>query len=93
MNIILLKVIIIITTQKIHFKQKTLASLKKAILYILIYKKMFDLQDFEVKVVEEIQELEDLLNEKEKNLEYIFSNEFFKTLEEIKFLKKVLQKI
>jgi hypothetical protein len=55
---------------------------------------MFDLQDFEVKVVEEIQELEDLLNEKEKkDDDFIFSDNFFKTLEEIKFLKKVLQKI
>jgi hypothetical protein len=53
----------------------------------------FDLQDFENKIIEEIKKLEDYMDEKEKNLEYIFSNEFFKTLEEIKFLKKLLQKI
>jgi hypothetical protein len=53
----------------------------------------FDLEDFENKIIEEIKKLEDYMDEKEKNLEYIFSNEFFKTLEEIKFLKKVLQKI
>jgi len=55
---------------------------------------MFDLEDFENKIIEEIKQLEDLLNEKEKkDDDFIFSNNFFETLEEIKFLKKVLQKI
>jgi len=55
---------------------------------------MFDLEDFENKIIEEIRELESYINEKEKkDDDFIFSDNFFETLKEIEFLKKVIKKI